>query len=88
MSDRTIAPDCREGEPCPRCGRIVRPDRKTPGCYLGRCIAGMTDEQLTRRSRWKVERLSSPRGVDIIDRMVRPVQLSFPEIDRLMQATP
>jgi hypothetical protein len=31
-----MAPDCRDGDPCPRCGRKVNASRGG-GCYLGRC---------------------------------------------------
>lgn len=85
MAERTVAPDARIGEPCPRCGRTVRPDPKTPGCYLGRCISGLTDDDMRPRPpRRQLADQSTPCCVDEINRIVRPLQLSFADIDSVV----
>lgn len=74
-----IARDCREGEPCPRCGRRVRLDPKTPGCHLGRCVTGIDYDALpdwelpvdlsTERARVKAAREQN-RGWPVVHRPV------------------
>lgn len=80
MTERTIAPDCREGERCPRCGRIVRRDPKTPGCYLGRCTTIATDAEIERRRRHAetLAAYSTPTCLDELHGiLIRPTQLAL-----------
>jgi hypothetical protein len=85
-----IAPDCREGDPCPRCGRKVNVNRGA-GCYLGRCstlIACRRAPDPRSKARQILDRLGQPSLFDTSDLVRKKAIRETEPIQRVKRPAP